>query len=155
MKLIHRTIAMAWLMLGCMATASAQEYGTREEAQKMVEAAVAHAKSAGTEQAFKDFSDKSNMRWRNKDLYVFVFTMQGDCVAHGGNEKLIGKNLIEMKDPNGKFALKESIEIASTRGAGWHDYDWPHPQTKKVMGKASYVSKLVNFDGFVGVGVYR
>ena len=47
------------------------------------------------------------------------------------------------------------MEVAKTKGSGWVEYDWAHPQTKKVEGKASYALKIPNFDGFVGVGVYR
>ena len=75
-------------------------------------------------------------------------------VGHGANDKLVGKNLIELKDPNGKPLIQELRDVAR-KGGGWVDYDWPHPQTKKIESKASYVRKLQNYDGFVGVGVYR
>ena len=80
----------------------AQERGTREEAKAMVDAGIEHVKKVGPDQAFKDFSDKSNKDWQKKDLYIFAYTMEGVNVAHGANAKLIGKNLIELKDPNGK-----------------------------------------------------
>ncbi len=153
MKYLRTLLAFAlaaFMSLG----ASAQEHGTREEAKAMTEQAAAHIKKVGTEQAFKDFStDKAN--WTKKDLYVFVIDMKGQIMAHGVNDKLIGKNLIEMKDQNGKLFTKEMVELARTKGSGWVEYEWAHPQTKKVEGKASYVLKLPNFDGFVSVGIYR
>ena len=134
--------------------ALAQEHGTKEEAKALSEQAAAHIKKVGPDQAFKDFTtDKAN--WTKKDLYVFVFDMKGQMLAHGANEKLIGKNLMELKDQNGKLFTKEMVELARTKGSGWVEYEWPHPQTKKVEGKASYVLKLPNYDGFVGVGIYR
>lgn len=147
---------VAALTVACsfFATAGAQEFGTREEAKAMVDAAVEHVKKVGPDAAFKDFSDKSNKAWQKKDLYVFAYTMEGVNVGHGANDKLIGKNLIELKDPNGKALIKELRDTAA-KGGGWVDYEWPHPQTKKVESKTSYVRKLLNFDGFVGVGVYR
>lgn len=148
-----------WWVAGCVSMtlvqgAVAQERGTKEEATTMVEAAVAHAKKVGTEQAFKDFSDKGNKDWQKKDLYVFAYTMDGVSVAHGANEKLIGKNLLELKDPNGKPLIRDLRDTAA-KGSGWVDYEWPHPETKKNESKASYVKKFANFEGFVGVGVYR
>lgn len=142
------------LAVGFVATASAQDNGTREEAKAMVDAAVEHVKKVGPDAAFKDFSDKSNKTWQKKDLYVFAYNMEGVNVGHGANDKLIGKNLIELKDPNGKPLIKELRDTAA-KGAGWVDYEWPHPQTKKIESKTSYVRKLANYDGFVGVGVYR
>ncbi len=134
--------------------ALAQERGTKEEAKAMVDAAVEHAKQVGPEQAFKDFTDKNNKDWHKKDLYVFAYTMEGVNVAHGANEKLIGKNLLEMKDPTGKPLIRELRDTAA-KGGGWVDYEWPHPETKKNESKASYVRKFANYEGFLGVGVYR
>ena len=125
----------------------------------MVDAAVAHAKKVGADQAFKEFSDKANPAWQKKDLYIFAYSMEGVNLAHGANEKLIGKRLIDIKDPNGKPLIHEMIKAlqtdAGSRDGAWIDYDWPHPQTKKIESKASYVRRFTNFDGFVGVGVYR
>jgi signal transduction histidine kinase len=135
-------------------TAAAQEFGTREEAKQMVDAAVEHVKKVGPEHAFKDFTEKSNAVWHKKDLYVFAYTSAGVNVAHGANDKLIGKNLIELKDPNGKLLISAMLEVAA-KGGGWVDYEWPHPETKKIEKKVSYAKKMVNFDGFLGVGVYR
>jgi cytochrome c len=120
----------------------------------MVDAAVEHVKKVGPDQAFKDFSDKEKKTWHQKDLYVFAYNLEGVNVAHGANEKPIGKNLIELKDPDGKLLIKE-LRDAAVKGGGWVEYEWPHPQTKKIESKISYSRKLVNFDGFVGVGVYR
>ena len=79
----------------------------------------------------------------------------GTVVGHGANDKLIGKNLMEIKDPNGKPLIKDMTDIAKAKGNGWYDYEWPHPTTKKVESKSTYVSKVPGFDGWVGVGVYR
>ena len=153
MRFISKLAAL-FLLGGLVAAASAQDNGTREEAKAMVDAAVEHVKKVGPDVAFKDFSDKSNKAWQKKDLYVFAYNMDGVNVGHGANDKLIGKNLIELKDPNGKALIKELRDTAA-KGGGWVDYEWPHPQSKKIESKTSYVRKLVNFDGFVGVGVYR
>ncbi len=138
----------------CTGAVYAQQNGTRDEAKAMVEAAIEHAKKVGTDQAFKDFTDKTNTTWHKKDLYVFAYTTQGVNVAHGANDKLVGKNLIEMKDPNGKLLI-QALRDAAAGGGGWVEYEWPHPETKKLEGKISYAKKFANFDGFVGVGVYR
>lgn len=150
----RRLVISAGLVLSLSGAAWAQEHGTRDEAKTMVDAAVEHVKKVGPDQAFKDFSDKSNKAWQKKDLYVFAYNMEGVNMGHGANDKLIGKNLIELKDPNGKFLIQE-LRATAQKGGGWVEYDWPHPQTKKLESKVSFVRKLVNFDGFVGVGVYR
>ncbi len=137
----------------CPGVSGAQDRGTKAEAKSMVEAAVAHAQKVGTEQAFKDFqNDKAT--WFKKDLYVFAYDMKGVCMALGANDRMVGKDLIEMRDPNGKPIIKEFIATVSANKMGWVDYDFANPTTKKIGSKVSYVQKLPNYDGFVGVGVY-
>lgn len=152
--LTRRIFALAAVLVLWAGAAYAQENGTRDEAKAMVDAAVDHVKKVGPDQAFKDFTDKENKTWHKKDLYVFVYNLDGLNMAHGANDKLIGKNLIELKDPNGKLLIKELRDTA-VKGGGWVEYDWPHPQSKKIESKVTYTRKLANYEGFVGVGVYR
>jgi len=132
----------------------AQERGSRDEAIALVDKAVAHVKKVGTEQAYKDFmTDRAS--WSNKDLYVFVTGLDGMMLAHGTNERLVGKNLMELKDQNGKAFVKEYLAAAQAKGSAWTDYDWPNPTTKKVEQKSSYVRRIDGVPAVVGVGVYR
>lgn len=152
-KLIRGLLA-AVLGLGLVGTTLADERGTKDEAVALVEAAVAHVKKVGAEQAFKDFTeDKAS--WTKKDLYVMAYNHDGTCVAHGANGKLIGKNLTNLKDANGKEIIKEFTQVSKTKGSGWVDYEWAHPQTKKVESKSTYAVRLAGYDGWVGVGIYR
>jgi cytochrome c len=153
MKLVQKLIAFLFVSLASVSS-MAQDHGTKDEAKAMVNAALAHIKKAGNDQAFKDFtSDKTN--WVKKDLYVFAVDTKGNVLAHGANEKLIGKNLIELKDQNGKPFAREFLEVAATKGEGWVDYDWPHPVSKKIEEKTSFVKRIPGFDGLVIVGAYR
>ena len=155
MSFSSRRIFVASAIFGLLSVnAWAQEFGTRDEAKAMVDAAVEHVKKVGPDQAFKDFTNKENKAWQKKDLYVFAYNSEGVNVAHGTNDKLVGKNLIELKDPNGKPLIQELRDTAK-KGGGWVEYDWPHPQSKKIESKVSYTRMMTNFDGFVGVGVYR
>ena len=74
-------------------------------------------------------------------------------VAHGARPALIGKNLLDLKDQDGKYLIREMIRIARGSGAGWVNYKWPNPINNKIEDKVSYVEKMGDF--FVGVGVYR
>jgi cytochrome c len=151
---LFRPFATLLLASAVSLSAVAEERGTKEEAKTMADSAVEHVKKVGPEQAFKDFNtDKA--KWTKKDLYVFAFDMKGLCLAHGANEKLVGKNLDELKDQNGKLFVREMATLATGKGVGWVDYEWAHPQTKKVEDKTSYVRKLANYDGYVGVGFFR
>lgn len=144
-------LASTILMLG---SALAQEQGTKQEAAAMVEAAVAHVKKVGADKAFDDFN-KDKAHWTKKDLYVFALDFEGHQTANGANEKLVGKSILGLKDPNGKEHVKEMISVASTKGEGWVDYDWPNPVTKKVQAKSAFVKRIPDANALVGVGIYR
>lgn len=134
----------------------ASERSTRDEATTMVSAAVAHMQKAGKDKAFDDFTnDKTN--WVKKDLYVFVIdTKAGALTAHGANPKLVGRNLLELKDQNGKLFFREFITVAeSAKGEGWVDYDWSNPTTKKVEPKTTLVRRVPGTGYAVAVGIYR
>ena len=149
-----RTLTALLFAAAVSVTVMAQDRGTKDEAKAMTSAALAHIKKVGNEQAFKDFTtDKAN--WTKKDLYVFAADTKGNVLAHGANDKLVGKNMIELKDQNGKMFVREMAELALTKGEGWVEYDWTHPSTKKVEGKSTFVKRIPGFDGSVSVGVYR
>ena len=128
------------------------ERGTAKEAEDLVKKAVTYLKVQGREKAFADFTNTAG-GFTMKDLYIFVIDMKGITLAHGLNPKLVGKNMIELKDPDGKYFIKEFIEVASTKRNGWVDYKFSDPLTKHVGQKASYVERYE--DLVVGCGIYR
>lgn len=134
-------------------TAWAQERGTKEEAKAMVDAAYSHIERVGPAKAYQDFTqDKAN--WTRKDLYVMVYDAKGVALAHGANEKMVGKDMSGLKDNSGAPIVGGLLALAA-RGGGWYDYDWPDPLTKKIAQKSTYARKLPTGEGFVGVGIYR
>jgi cytochrome c len=143
------------VLCACLATtawAADPARGTREEAKALAMAAAAHVNAVGSAQAFKDFS--SDPKWRPKDIYPFALDMNATMLYHGANDKLVGKNFMEVRDSGGKEFNKEMIATAK-KGGGWVDYQWAHPVTKKVEDKTSYIMKIDKPEGLIGVGIYR
>lgn len=134
--------------------ALAQERGTREEAKALNDAAVAHIKQVGIDQASKDFTT-DRKKWMPKDLYPFVQDFGGIMRFHL-NDKMIGKNFSDVKDASGKEFAKEMLSVArAPKAVGWVDYEWTHPATKKIEDKTSYIQRVPGAELFVGVGIYR
>lgn len=147
---------LSMLILCCLVMAlpaRAAEFGTKAEAVAMVKRVQAKFKAEGAEATFKAVSDKSVAEFHDRDLYPFIYDMEGLNVAHGARPALIGKNLITLKDQDGKFLVREMRDIAKTKGSGWFDYKWPNPLNSKIEDKTSYVEKMGDY--WVGVGVYR
>jgi hypothetical protein len=155
MNKIFRSCCVAFLMqLLLLGAAWAQEHGSADEAKVLVQKGIAHVKAVGTAKAFDDFSAKDG-KWLNKDLYIVVLSFNGDVLAHGVNKALIGKNMMEVKDPNGKAFTRETVEGAKSKGAGWNDYMFTNPVSKKVEPKSMYYERIPGFDGAIGVGIYK
>lgn len=135
------------------APAYSAEKGSANEAVAMVKKAAALIKSDGQQKAFAAISDPANKDFHDRDLYIYVYDLNGVALAHGINPKLVGKNLLDMKDNEGKPMIQEMIKVAKEKGSGWVDFKWPNPVTKAVEAKSGYVERAG--DLMVGSGVYK
>lgn len=145
--------AFALLLVAALCTlASAQSKGSKDEAVAMVKKAVAYIKANGRDKAFAEISNTQGM-FVDRDLYVVVYDMQGNCLAHGANAKQVGKNLMELRDPDGKYFVKERVELGKTNASFWQNYKFSNPQTKLIEPKAMYMERVD--DLLVGCGAYQ
>jgi cytochrome c len=151
-KLIRAVALCASAMVLCIPAMGA-ERATAKEAQAFVKNAVAYLKKHGEKKAFADFADIKNAQFHDRDLYLFVYDLNGVNVAHGNNPKMVGKNLREMKDADGTPIIKTFIDVANVKGSGWVDYMWPNPVTKVIEHKSSYIERVGNL--IIGAGIYR
>ena len=134
------------------AAVGAGDHGTAEEAIAMVKKATAYMKANGNEKAYGEFNN-ANGQFSDRDLYIFVIDSAGKALAHGKNAKLIGKDMIDLKDAEGKPFIRESLAIAKNKGSGWVDYKWANPVTKAIEQKSTYIEK--SGDVIVASGIYK
>ncbi len=146
-----RILGLLTVLLTFVSAAAVEpEHGSRDEAVAMVKQVEAMFKTEGADATFKAVTAQ---KFKDRDLYPFIYTLDGtDCVAHGANPALVGKNLIDMKDQDGKYLIRE-LSVMAKKGGGWVDYKWPNPITKLIEAKSAYVDRMGNY--FVGVGVYH
>lgn len=146
-KIIALTVGMLLLCLSGLATAA-----PKDDAVGLVRKAVAHIKEKGKDAAIADFNDKKG-KFVKGELYVFAYSLHGVILAHPMNPKLIGKDMLEIKDADGKYFTKEFVSTVNGPGKGWVDYRWTNPISKKIEAKSSYLEKAG--DIFVGCGIYK
>lgn len=120
----------------------------------MVKNAVHEIEKNG-EAAFQTFRDPTGP-FLAKDAYIFVMKMDGLMLVHPAFPNLEGKNLLDVKDTQGKPLIREIIKVAQTSGSGWVDYMWPKPGESISTQKSTYVStaRLGDQTVIVGCGVY-
>jgi cytochrome c len=114
---------------------------TAEEAKALLERAVVHIQAVGPARAFADIT-RPDGGFVDGELYVFCTTPDGTMLAHGGNPKLVGKNLIGIRDPEGTSTTAGIIHVGQAQGQGWLEYLWPNPSTGRIQRKATYVVRV-------------
>ncbi|HUL31843.1 MAG TPA: cache domain-containing protein, partial [Thermodesulfobacteriota bacterium] len=91
-KLIAAIMGISFLVLMTEKFTFAAEFGTAAEAEAMVKKAIQLIKAEGRDKAFAEINNPKG-KFVDRDLYIFVYDMDGKCVAHGFNPKMIGKDL--------------------------------------------------------------
>lgn len=109
--------------------------------------------------AFRDFAQK-NSKWFSGNRYLFAYDLQGTCIFHPVTPELIGRNIIGMKDLNGKPVIEEIVQIASNtkHPSGWVHYLWMEPGEIYPEYKSSYIMRVSDPAGHVfaiGSGNYN
>jgi methyl-accepting chemotaxis protein len=86
--------------------------------------------------------------------YFWVNDFGPVVLMHPFSKGLIGKNVGEIKDPNGKALFSEMVAVVKQSGGGFVNYSWPKPGADKPVPKISYVKGFVPWGWIVGTGIY-
>jgi len=152
MKFAKISAAIALSVMFAGAAVAAGEHASADEAKAMVGKGIAFIKSNGKDKGFAEISNPTG-QFKDRDLYLTVYGMDGMVFAHGANAKMVGKNLIELKDVDGKAFVKERVDLAAAKGSFWQDYKFTNPVSKKIEPKTAYCQKAD--DVIVCGGVYK
>ena len=150
---MQRVLRAAPLALALIAApALAESHASKDEAVAMVKKGVSFIKANGKDKGYAEISNKGG-KFTDRDLYLVVYGLDGTVHAHGANEKMVGKNLIDLKDVDGKPFVKERVELAQSKGTFWQDYKFTNPVSKKIEPKQMYCERLD--DTVVCGGIYK
>lgn len=127
-------------------------HATAAEATAMVQKGVAYLKANGKDKTYAEIDNKQG-QFTDRDLYLVVYGLDGTVRAHGANEKMIGKNLIDLKDVDGKAFVKERVELGKANPTFWQDYKFTNPTTKKIEPKSMYCERID--DAVLCGGIYK
>ena len=131
--------------------------GLVENAMTLVQAQYDLVKSGGLTEAEGKASALmliSKLRYQG-DNYFWINDLQPKMVMHPIRPDLNGKDLAEMKDPNGLALFVEFAKVAKASGSGFVDYMWPKPGFTNPVQKTSYVALFEPWGWVVGTGVYN
>jgi signal transduction histidine kinase len=153
MKSKRAVMIVLTLAAGLTANAGySADNATAKEAEAMVKKGVAYIKTNGKDKGYAEITSKQSS-FKDRDLYLVVYGLDGKVWAHGANEKMVGRNLIDLKDVDGKEFVRERTELGKTKASFWQDYKFTNPVSKKVEPKAMYCERLD--DTVVCGGIYK
>ena len=141
----------------CLALAggsvSAAVEPTEKDAIAMAERGAAFMKAHGKEEMMKKITAK-DPDFVQGSLYVDMRDIKtGIVLAHPINPSIVGKDLTDVPDANGKKYRREIIELAQKQGKGWVDYQYKNPSSGKIEPKTTYILR-VN-DVVLEAGIYK
>jgi len=146
------TVALALGLAFGPAAFAKEGNATKDDAVATVKKGIAFIKANGKDKGYAEVSNKEG-QFIDRDLYLVVYGLDGTVRAHGANGKMVGKNLIDLKDVDGKAFVKERVDLAQSKGTFWQDYKFTNPVSKKIEPKQMYCEKLD--DAVVCGGIYK
>ncbi|WP_075793372.1 cache domain-containing protein [Massilia putida] len=150
MKLTATVVATA-LTLSCAGALASEP--SEKDAIAMAERGAAMVKAKGKEEVMKRITAK-DPEFVQGSLYIDMRDVKtGIVLAHPYNPSIVGKDLTDVPDANGKKYRREIIELAAAKGKGWVDYQYKNPTTGKIEPKTTYILLV---DGVVlEAGLYK
>jgi cytochrome c len=149
-KLFSWAAALAFALCAAGAHASADKASV-QDAESMVKKAIAYYQKNGKDKALAEFSRMPGP-FVDRDVYVTVYNPQGDCLSHI-NPKMVNKNMMDLRDADGKYHIKERLESSKAKPSGWQDITFFNPVSKKIEPKRIYWERHDNL--VFAAGAYK
>ena len=166
---IYAIIALSFVSLIGIAAFQLNELKSGLEDQKRIELrhlgevamrivneeyAAAQRGEISVEQAKKNASARIGALRYGADDYFWINDLQPRMIMHPIKPELNGRDLTEMKDPNGKHLFVEFADVVKRQGTGFVAYEWPKPGMADPQPKLSYVAGFQPWGWVIGTGVY-
>ncbi|WP_083700214.1 methyl-accepting chemotaxis protein [Shewanella sp. UCD-KL12] len=93
------------------------------------------------------------LRYAGKEYY-WTIDRQGIMVQHAFAKKLVGTNVLNMKDPNGVKLFEEMVKGTANKDLARVEYMWNRPNATEPSPKMSVVKRFKPWGWIVGTGMY-
>ena len=126
--------------------------GSPSDARKLLKRAVRYMKKHGASESLAEFSNKSGS-FVDRDIYVSVYDGTGLVVAHGWDANLIGRDVSDLTDTEGKPFMQEILRLSHENGGGNVDYFYRNPVTDQVQEKVAFFQRCGDY--IISIGAYK
>ncbi|ETR67336.1 MAG: methyl-accepting chemotaxis protein, partial [Candidatus Magnetoglobus multicellularis str. Araruama] len=94
-----------------------------------------------------------SLRYDNTQ-YFWINDLHPRVIMHPIKPSLDGKDVGNVKDPNGKKLFMAFVDVCKKNGQGFVDYYWPKPGEKAPIPKISFVKLFDQWEWIIGSGIY-
>lgn len=152
MKTLHTAVLAAALAACAFSAPVLASEPVEKDAIAMVQKGADFMKSASKEEMIKRINAK-DPEFVQGPLYLTMRDAKGIILANPVNPAMIGKDLVDVPDADGKPFRREILQLAKSKGKGWVDYKFKNPASGKVEAKTTYI-QLVG-DVTLEAGIYK
>jgi hypothetical protein len=147
--------ALSFTLLAACATSYVPRTSSRDELARYVDRAAQIVAREGTASC----AEFGQPAWKSGQWYIFVNDIEKHtAVCHPARPDLVGQNVFDIRDTNGKYLTREMESAVAGAGSGWVEYVWPRPGQTTSEPKTAYVVAVTGPDGrryLVGSGGYN
>ncbi len=134
MKKVFCLVLTGMMVVFFTAAVSAQDKVAKPaDAKELLKKVIAYAKANGCEKTFQEINSGSEFKLY-KNAFPAASTLAGISMAHSKVPALIGKNMLDIKDAEGKPFVRTSLEKRKKKlsGVSLTEYKWMDTKTNKV-----------------------
>ena len=117
----------------------------RLETRHWVQKAVALYENLGKEKTLEQIADPQGP-FTDGERYIFALDLEGKLLAHPFSRALVGRDLADLRDSEGRSFIRKLLVGAKNRGCGFIDYKWPVPNSAEQRYKTVFFERV---DGMV------
>ncbi len=118
------------------------------------EYAASEAGQIGAAEAKRRAASRLSKLRYDQEGYFWINDLEPKMIMHPMKPELDGKNLSDIKDPDGVPLFVEFVRLVKERGSGFVNYSWPKPGAQAPQPKLSYVTGFAPWGWVVGTGLY-
>jgi methyl-accepting chemotaxis protein len=111
-------------------------------------------RSLNEEQAKKQAIEVLNSLRYDKTNYFWINDFSPTMIMHPIKPALNGKNVGDVKDPDGTALFINMVKIVREKGQGFVPYKWPKPGVDEPVDKISFVKGFTPWQWIIGSGTY-
>jgi hypothetical protein len=138
-------VLVLWALLGSVAALAAEQFAMADDARAMLDRAIAALK-ANEVAALKAFNDEKDKNFRDRDLYIFCFSLPDGNFTAYQSPMMLGTNVRELKldkDAIGQRAY-DVVAKAAEGDVVSIEFTFPKPGSKLPATKQSLETRIGN-----------